>query len=357
MNTRSRELMKEFLEGWLSSPIWTTADFMALLSGEGEFPPVGGEAEPYAYLLRGLPVGNRRPPAVEEFARRAAALLGERPDLDDGVDERALYNLFRLCLGLACPDRLAEPLFAMLGGNERLGKYGRNDLRAALRAAMIHNQMDQRLWPVWDRMLKGEAAELPGRVRDGFEGVAHMPESGEQRSRPDLEKLGWALRRMADELDNAPEREAKFADLLGALRSIWLRSWNEEFRALSMDFCWPLWTKDLLGASQPTPPRDVKNITMPNRLCLYYVGKELGWIAKWKNIDLDIEQVMSNTAAQLERNIEGDPFNTPQSILNIETYTLSQVEAQYDHKGYKLIADAFMKARRHLLQDAGIMSS
>src|SRR6185503_11521173 len=148
--------MRELVARWLGDDQAGPGLLVRWLQGYG-LPPVGHDEEPYLWLLRGIPPGADRDNVEEAFANRVAKLLDEKPD-ETRLGERPdqlLYNLYHLCAGLQRPDELGERLYAVFTRGKLKGEWRGVDLRYALLGALISNQVDARLLPVWEAMLEG----------------------------------------------------------------------------------------------------------------------------------------------------------------------------------------------------------
>ncbi|MBI1786384.1 MAG: XRE family transcriptional regulator [Acidobacteria bacterium] len=237
--------MSRILVPWLEQEIWRTGDLVDWFQGYG-LPVTGEEEYPFRWILRSLPLGAERNKYKTTLAARLASLLDERPDVDPPGrrPDDVLYNLFMLCAGLDSPDQLAEPLCAVY---ERLrkGEIRLNDeLRDALRAALARNQIDNRLRPVWERMIThGRDDNLLGNEYEGFAGVRRMPASAQLRGWPDMEAVGCALKKMADHVGQHLDREREFRSLIGQVKELYPadQSMNWDLLAQAHDKQWPDW--------------------------------------------------------------------------------------------------------------------
>lgn len=232
---------------WLSkAPDSTTNDqLVAWLQGY-DFPPFGHDEEPYQWILRALVPLENRYVVDRELAKRCVSILRAKPDVarPGTRPEQVLENLFYLCAGLACPDILFDELYALYERRALVGEWSSGDLRAALRAALIHNQADRRLEEVWCTMLLGRRhVVLPGRPPDGFEGILYMSESLATADVPVLDSLGYAFRCMADYFESGRERERLFAGLIERALGTYpdRPSWSSDLVTMSSTHEWPTW--------------------------------------------------------------------------------------------------------------------
>ena len=207
--------MRALLAGWLGDPDAPLDRLVAWLQGYGL--PVGGEEEPYIWLLRGLPLTRDRKKSRALLAQRVAATWENRPELNrlGRQHNKFLYGLLMLSAELERPDDLNATLYRLYEDNALTGDYGGLDLRAALRTALAENQIDARLTNEWFAMLeKTGTARLPGGPYQGFEGVLLMPQAPSERGRPYFDALGQALATMSRHLEGDSRRRPKFRALL-----------------------------------------------------------------------------------------------------------------------------------------------
>ncbi|MCI0488513.1 MAG: hypothetical protein L0229_18145 [Blastocatellia bacterium] len=211
--------MRKMLGEWLAREDWQPRQLIDWLQGY-DLPPVGHGEEPYLWLLRGLPPADERYEAEIKLASRVARILEDKPDekRPGTRPDEVLYNLFMLCAGLNCADQLARPLYGVFKRGVLKGEWLGVDLRYALQTALILNQVDDRLYPVWKTMLEtGRHDFLPGDENDGLEGVRFMPPSSEKRGEPAIEAIGMALKAMAIHLDQDEEHRTEFRSLINKI--------------------------------------------------------------------------------------------------------------------------------------------
>jgi len=252
--------MREFVGNWLARESWQPEDLHAWLEGLG-LPAVGHDDEPYLWILRGLPLAERRGRAERMLAERVAAVLERQPDVHrpGRRPEQVLYNLLMLAAGLGDARELAEPLHAMAQRSALAGEWLGLGLQHALREAVAENQIDQRFLPEWQAMLEGrEGALFPGRPRDGFAGVLKMPDSPTALGQPAVGALGWALARMAVNLEAEQDRGEDFRELIAQIyRRYFLvdpydragagaRPFDRELRVQAAERQWPTWAIECL---------------------------------------------------------------------------------------------------------------
>lgn len=208
--------MRRLLGSWLADSDWRTEDLLHWLQGYG-LPATRSDEDSHVWLLRGLPLTGDRPAAKAELARRVAVLLREKPDVrkPGRHPEEVLYNLLMLAAGLSLPEVLAEPLYESYQRSELEGKYLGLDLKDALRAALVENQIDNRLEAEWFAQLESQStAKLSGNPYKGFAGVLLMPETPELQDRPYMDAIGRALKLIAQHLENESDRRPQFRRLL-----------------------------------------------------------------------------------------------------------------------------------------------
>ena len=230
---------------------WRADELLAWLQGEG-LPPVGYEDQPYQWLLRGLPLVPEPRSAQVQFAERAAELLDRRCDVRPPRDRRAqfLYNLFLLCAGLDCPAQLARPLQEVLARQRRRREdWFTLEVRDALLAALIENQGDDALRPVWEALIDGRRDEfLPGNHYDGFDGIRLMPVPGTPPGEPDLDVLGAALKGMAERLQQEDGCRPRLHKLLQKVQMTYpgRPAWERDLLLQAHKQEWPRWAVECL---------------------------------------------------------------------------------------------------------------
>lgn len=240
------------ITAWLSEDQGPDANEQLLAWLQGyDFPPLGHDEEPYHWILRALVSVENRHAVEYELARRSASILRAQPDVrrPGKRPEQVLENLLYLCAGLACPEVLFPELLAMYERRSLVGEWSSGDLRSALRAALIPNQVDRCLEGVWRVMLEGRRHPfLPGRPFDGFEGILYMPDSLESADAPLLAPIGFALGRMASYLEARRDRENQFERLIKRLLNVYpdRPSWDADLAAMPQTHSWPDWTANCL---------------------------------------------------------------------------------------------------------------
>jgi hypothetical protein len=237
--------VSESLAAWLARPEWELAEAYNWLQG-CYLPPVGYDDEPFEWMCRGLLLSPERPEAEVELARRMAQVLAERPDVTrPGTrPDQLLYNLFMLCAGLHRPAELGAPLYEIFARRKVRGEWLDVDLRAVLTTALIANQADQRLLPVWQTMLAGQADDfLIGDETDGLDGVTLMPAAGPEPAEPALAEIGKALQEMTGHLCEDRERRPEFSYYLNRIMHTFpgRPKWNAELIWLAHENHWPDW--------------------------------------------------------------------------------------------------------------------
>jgi hypothetical protein len=239
------QCVSESLAAWLARPEWELAEAYDWLQG-CYLPPVGYDDEPFEWMCRGLLLSPGRPEAEVELARRMAQVLAQRPDVTrPGTrPDQLLYNLFMLCAGLHRPAELGAPLYEIFARRKLRGEWLDVDLRAVLTTALIANQADQRLLPVWQVMLAGQGDDfLIGDETDGLDGVTLMPAAGPEPAEPALDEIGKALQEMTGHLCEDRERRPEFSYYLNRIMHTFpgRPKWNAELIWLAHENHWPDW--------------------------------------------------------------------------------------------------------------------
>jgi hypothetical protein len=238
------------LEAWLNKTKWTQAKLLDWLMGY-ELPAIGHTEEPYVWLLRAL--ANSDETHRERMAGRLAAFLdAEAPyQRTEKYDDEFLYNLFYLCSGLQQPAALSQPLYRAAHFFEHhqdkrllLSNNNRYNLIGALRDALIANQTNDQFKSVWQSMVEGQTDHfLQGNPYVGFEGLLFMRGSTAAADTPPSEQIGWALRKMAEHIENDSNRRTIFDRLLSRVHQAWpnYRRWDEDMLSMAINYRWPRW--------------------------------------------------------------------------------------------------------------------
>lgn len=237
------ERVSRELEGWLACRDWTLEEVHDWLQGH-RLPPVGHDEDAFVWILRGLLCADERGAAEAEMARRLARVLDEQPDVTrPGLrPDEMLYNLFMLCAGLGLPEVLGEPLLAVYGRRALSGKWMGTDLRVALTAALIPNQVNKALLPVWQSMVDGGGHDfLIGSLAHGLDGVTFLP--GVEPDEPPLREIGEALKALSLRLQDETDRRPEFAHHVERVVSRYpgRPSRHAELLRLADRYDWPDW--------------------------------------------------------------------------------------------------------------------
>jgi len=243
-------------------------NFRAWLEGYS-LPPLDSSTEGHTWLMEAAGESDE---LKDSFAHFAANLLNLyfQNKLKSARLNRLLFNLFYLCAGLRKPDFLWQPLLDIFAAEAvpakdvaaNKGHYQGVALVTAFRAALTQNQADDRFLQIWRDMLNGEPhVFLRGAPMDGFEGFLGLP--GE----PDKNLIGWALARMADDIQESQFREKQFLHLIERIRTKFKKEkWN--FLLLAVLCGWKHWAVKLMG-----DPQTVLGIEYDNTIeDLVYLG-------------------------------------------------------------------------------------
>lgn len=244
------ERVAQLLYDWLSRDEWELEEAHDWLQGYC-LPPVGHDEQPFVWIYRGLVLIEDRYEAETELARRMARVLQEKPDVTrPGTrPDELLFNLFMLCASLSYPAVLGEPLLAVYERRALRGEWLGTDLRVALTAALIPNQIDKRLLPVWQAMVEGRADEfLVGSIRHGLDGITLMPGSDSEPEEPALDEIGGALKAVARNLSHERDRRIEFKAFLKDVTDTYpgRRTWALDLVLLADKRHWPAWAVECL---------------------------------------------------------------------------------------------------------------
>ena len=212
--------MGQSIKAWLNSENSLDWQLVDWLRGY-DLPLSSGNDEPHLWLMRGLEEIGMARQENSPFCKRLAGVIKQLPKIaqDGKRPEQVIYNALMLAACLHCPKCLGESLLAVNSRDEIQGEWTRIDLRVALRLALIENQINQDLWPVWESLVE-EAPNrpLPGTPLDGFTGICKMPRSADKLGEPDVEAILWGLTRMVAILTETPDRVKNLFHLFHGLK-------------------------------------------------------------------------------------------------------------------------------------------
>lgn len=244
------------LSTWLDSNDRSTAKTDAWLLGD-ELPAVGDDVAVFHWIVRGLASApGKRRKRETELASRLALVIEELPKEFDAptIAREYYYTLFQLCSEITVSETLFDPLSELYqrlidDPEQTLSKLA----RIALRDALIHNQRDDRLWHVWQRMLAGEPDPvLPGTPEHAFHATRLMPPAPDQLGEPDVVRIGEALWCAADYFRNRDRSTARnrFKGLLGLLKATYPfhRTWDYDLIQTANRNSWESWAIDCLDS-------------------------------------------------------------------------------------------------------------
>jgi len=323
--------MQAIVMDWLAKKDWDTSQLIDWLQGY-DLPLFGDSDEPYLWLLRGVPEADERYPAETEFASRVAALIDERPDVErrGKRPDQLLFNLFMLSAGLNCADQLADPLVSVFERAQLKGKWRGIDLRTALKTALIANQKDSRLLPVWeDALCDGDERFLTIDEYDFVDAARLMPPAEDRRGTPAMEAIGKALMRIAIRLENDSERRVKYRSLIQKVEYTYpgRRSWPKDLLSVANVNQWRNWAIECLPSLHIkvfSNDQDYGSFTwrylvscIPSSLD-YEVVRKLcrDQVFELRMSDKTAE-FLENIAPTFERNRLGNPYPSDSSVLGV----------------------------------------
>jgi hypothetical protein len=255
--------VSQLLTAWLKKDTWDTQELVDWLQGY-PLPPVGYDEEPFVWILRGASLSEERYETERQLTQRLAHLLRRLPEVASlsTRPEEVLYNLLMLCAGLGSPSDLGEPLYEVFVQKALTGSWLGIDLRVALKDALIPNQLDDRLQPVWTSMLEGRQHEyLPGDEYDGFLGVLFLCKPDVRKGEPLVDEIGLSLGLMSQRLEKSSDRRVAFQLLIR--------------RALDAYPGRPTWDSDLIFQADKNKWPDWAVSSLPS-LCVRLDGSDGG---------------------------------------------------------------------------------
>jgi hypothetical protein len=336
-----------------------------------ELPPVGHEDEPFMWILRGLPEADERYWAESQLAIRVAQFLVEKPDQERPGDhpDQVLYNLLMLCAGLSCPDQLADLLYQLFERRQLSGQWRGVDLRDALTAALISNQIDNRLEEVWRQMSQGlEHDYLTGDEFDGFEGTRLMPPSQEKRGVPSLDAIGTCLKAIASGLNDETDRRKEFRYYLKRVIETYpgWPTWEVDLILQADRNHWPTWAIESLpklyvAIDRETYGRESKLIWHYVLACIpeSYSYEVLQELCDGQVLEVIIPEshltFFELIAQRFEQARHQNPFPSDRSIIGVITAALCELELLAQTSNDAHLAGIIEEARRKILGRAGLL--
>jgi hypothetical protein len=337
----SVDWMRNLLVPWLELGEWDRAEFIAWLEGRG-IPAIGHDEEAYVWILRGLPLGADRYDAEKKLAKRAAEILRGQPDVarPGKRPKRVLYNLLLLCAGLGCPAELADPLYDMYARGKLQGEWNGQDLRACLRDALIENQADDRLLPLWERMRgAGGDSYLPGSVYDAFHGVRVKGTLNGNHVGPDIPAIAAALNGVALDIERSSRPRRTFRRWVDQVIETYpgRPSWHTDLIRSAHENGWPWWAVlylPRLFAVLPGPDSGHASVLLWHYVerCLpvssaYRIVSKLceGQILEML-VPVDHVGRIRKIAERFEAVRIGNPYGSVQSIMGAATHLMADIE-------------------------------
>jgi hypothetical protein len=242
--------IREDLDKWLTVEKWESEELRNWIKGYEFF--TYGE-EPYLWLLRCLPKSSKYSSIMAE--RIAAFLETEDPYKKNKAtkedDARFFYNLFNLSAFLNYRGKLGKQLAKIFdyfkeNEEERKSFFAEEEwynLNNAFREALINNQVNNNFRDIWQDGLAGKQSSfLITDIYSSFRGILYLPDA-KNPDKPDVEKIGWALKKMADYLEPEKKRHEKFCRLLERIKEVWADypNWDEVLFRQAVKHEWQNW--------------------------------------------------------------------------------------------------------------------
>jgi hypothetical protein len=269
------DAMRQRMETWLKQDEPPLAPLCDWLQGY-DVPPAGHDLEPFEWILRGIPPGPERHPSEIHLGRAIARLLAPGPHEIPALDrpEEVTYNALKLAAAIGPQRELGCALRELLHAESLSGEWHGADLRRCLLDALIENQFDRKLEPLWSEMLDRTVPEtrfLKGGPYDGFQGVLLLPKSEAEPGEPALDAIGGALKALAISFEGRRNKRQRFRDAVQRV--------TETHRH------WPTWDLDLIvQADASSWPRWALE-SLPSLFVLLRVPEgEWGRVVAWKYI-------------------------------------------------------------------------
>ena len=364
----SRDLNK-----WLSRKRWKHDELRDWLKGYKFF--TYGD-EPFLWLFKCLPRSSKHLP---EMARRIAAFLSDQPSYKSSEkteedDERFYYNLFNLAAGLGYRKELGtalEKIFGYFSENtderdEFFAAGSWYNLNNAFREALINNQTGDTLKNVWRGGLKHtQKSFLVGDMYSSFRGLLYMPRA-DKINEPDVDELGWALRKMADYLKEQKSGHVKFRRLLERLKEVWpdFPDWDEVLIGLAIRNEWPDWAvvrldKLVLPLNKYTNRQQHYIIWPPYVPFLEAMKVRPVSISKTGVLletptSGEVVDFLTKTVPTVERRRLRSPDGHYRSILGVANQGFIELQSSLDSAADRKLARIIEQGRPGLLQKLGL---
>lgn len=358
--------MAELLGSWLNCEKWTPEQLIDWLQGY-DLPAVGHDEDPYVWLLRGLPLGEDRNRMEVRFAERVAHVLEDAPDVKrpGKRPDEVLYNLFMLCAGLSCPEQLGEPLWRIYERQSaRREKRLDTEVRGALRAALVENQLDNRLQDLWERMVNGQKDEfLRGNQYDAFEGILPMPPTADMRGNPCLNAIGCGLEAMARYLERERDRRIAYRNLLGRVVQTYpgRPTWDADLIQLADEYRLPGWAIECLPSLCVCLKRSEGQDTfylwhfilacIPESFDYHVLVKRCFGQVVEAQIPPNTAEFVESVAPLFEQRRLSNPFPSERSTIGVALDAMATLESAAVRRRDPKIARVFADARRKILPD------
>ncbi len=234
--------MSDKFEAWFRSDKRDISVLAGWCQGLGGIPYSPTE-EPYLWILAAMPSGPEEAQARAALALSAGKVIRALIDGKSfGSDHEQLwYNLLKLCSGLNSPDELYRPLRAVFEWR-KLPEYHGVPIWDILLDALAFNQLNNELEGYWAGLIRN-----PGPTPRflAFNGCVMMPSSGApgDRGRPYVDRIGFALKWMAHDLEERRDRRFEFGHLIQEVKDTypgWV-SFDKDILRQADRHRWPKW--------------------------------------------------------------------------------------------------------------------
>ncbi len=130
--------------------------------------------------------------------------------------------------------------------------------RRCLLDALIENQFDRKLEPLWSEMLERTVPAtrfLKGGPYDGFQGVLLLPKSEAEPGEPALDAIGGALKALAISFEGRRNKRQRFRDAVQRVTETHRHwpTWSRDLILQAYDSKWPEWALESVPTSLYIP--------------------------------------------------------------------------------------------------------
>lgn len=351
------EVRRRLIE-WLTSSDDSPETTEAWIHGY-KLPAIVDADPPFVSIVEGFRAAPSRQQLEETLAQRLKPLLERLPRTVENqrLENHFLYNLFNLCAAIAVRNELFPPLKAVCErASMALPNWGQG-AKDALREALVANQIDNQLWPVWEGMLKGERhLILLGTPDDGFHATRLMPPSVKLQGQPAVTEIGIALKNIADRLVDDQDRRIKMREYVASAIATYPNydAYHQELIYCSHELAWPTWAVECLPVLFCRVLETVNEwlvwrycfLCFPDAKTYKFIDELCGNNVYRVRIDEKDVNILRPCIEAIERGRNSIPFPSHRAVVGAVLYEL--VKLSYDASLHPLIPPAIVNIANEL---------